>query len=245
MRHGNKVETRLDRRALAQDAGMGRLSLVSVLAGALCGCAAFEVLAVIAGAVGVAVNGSTDFADIGAGEFKAITAVVVAGALFVGFAFGGYVSGRMSRRHGATHGLATGIAGAILAAVVVAAVRAGGADNGVARVARHIQVADTWHQWRSFALFGAVVVAAAMVFGALMGGVEGERWHGKLLARAADPSIGPEADERAKARRLMKESEAAHRAAEQHLDHLAAMRRAATDPETAEAAAPVTAGSRN
>lgn len=218
MRNNTKVETRRDRKALARDAGIGRLSLSSVLAGALCGFAAFELLAAAAGAIGVAFNGGTDFATMGA--FRTVAAVIIAGAVFLGFAFGGYVSGRMSRRSGATHGLAAGIVGAILAAFVVIAVRASGTDNGLARVAGHIQVADTWSQWRFFALGGIVVVAAAMVLGGLVGGVEGERWHAKLFARASDPAYGPEAEERAEVRKRLHEAELARRAAEDHINRL-------------------------
>jgi hypothetical protein len=31
-----------------------------------------------------------------------------------------------------------------------------------------------------------------MLVGSILGGVSGERWHGKLVARALDPTIGPE-----------------------------------------------------
>ena len=38
-----------------------------------------------------------------------------------------------------------------------------------------------------------------MLLGAVAGGFLGERWHGKLVRRALDPSVGPEADARAAA----------------------------------------------
>ncbi len=90
-------------------------------------------------------------------------------------------------------------------------------------MAQHIGVADTWHQWRSFALVGAIVVAAAMVLGGFAGGIEGERWHGKLLARAVDPSYGPEAEERAEARKRITEAEVARLAAADHVGRLTAV----------------------
>src|ERR1700738_722103 len=105
MRNSAKVETRRDRKALARDAGIGRLSAISVLAGALCGLAVFEALTVVAGAIGVAINGSTSFASTSDAQFKWMAAIILAAALFLAFMFGGYVSGRMSRRSGATHGL--------------------------------------------------------------------------------------------------------------------------------------------
>jgi hypothetical protein len=42
---------------------------------------------------------------------------------------------------------------------------------------------------------GAIAGIAALVImliGSMLGGISGERWHGKLVARALDPSIGPD-----------------------------------------------------
>ncbi|MDQ1426568.1 MAG: hypothetical protein QOK39_44 [Acidimicrobiaceae bacterium] len=227
MRHGRRVETRRDRRALATDAGMGRVSALSVLAGALCGLAVFEILTAIAGSITVAIHGGTDFSSVSAGQFKTLVGVVATVAVFLAFIFGGYVSGRMSRRSGATHGVLAGIAGVILAALTVAAVRASGADNGVARVATHIQVANSWHDWRTFALFGVLVGAAAMIIGALVGGIQGESWHGKLLTRAVDPTYGRAADDRAEARKRLNDAEAARLAAAGNVGRVTAAERAA------------------
>ncbi|HEX3541502.1 MAG TPA: YrzE family protein, partial [Acidimicrobiales bacterium] len=209
---------------------MGRFSIVSVLAGALCAFAAFEALVAIAAAVAVAIHGGTNFGTASNGAFKTLVGIVVAVALFVAFMLGGYVAGRMSRRRGASHGLIAGILGVVLGAVVVAAVRAGGADNGLARVAAHIGVAATWHDWRTFSLLGVIVAGAAMVVGGLTGGIEGERWHGKLLARAVDPSFGPEAEERAAARKRLREAEMARLAAADHVSRLTAAEKATDTP---------------
>jgi hypothetical protein len=48
-----------------------------------------------------------------------------------------------------------------------------------------------------------------MIFGALLGGVRGERWHQRLLVRAANPDIGPDADLRAEAERQRRAAERA------------------------------------
>ena len=209
MKNNRKVETRGDRRALARHAGLGPVSLVSVFAGALAAFAIAEVLVTVGGAIAVAVNGGTDFSTLSDRQFKTVVGVIVVVAVFLSFAFGGYISGRMSRRAGASHGLLAGLAGVVLAALAAWVVVATGTDAGLAHVARHIRVTDTWGQWRSFGLIGALVVAAAMVLGGLAGGVEGETWHGKLLSRAVDPNYGPEADERAEARRRITDAEVA------------------------------------
>lgn len=224
------IETRRDRRALARDAGLGRISALSVLAGALCGLAAFEILAAVAGALVVAIHGSTFFGTWSGAQVQVVTAVVAGVALVLSFLFGGYISGRMSRRGGASHGLLAGVVAVILAAAVGALAKASGADNGLARVARHMKVADTWHQWRSFGLLGALVAAAIMVICAVAGGVNGERWHGKLLARAVDPGFGPEARERDEARRHLNEAEAARLAGARHVGRQTAITRTVTSP---------------
>ncbi len=246
MRDGRKVETRRDRKALARHAGMGRISAISVLAGALCGLATLEILLAIAGAVGVAINGGTSFATMSERQFKSISGVVLVVAILCSFLLAGYVSGRMSRRRGATHGLLAGLTGVVLSAVAVAAVVGTGTDNGLARVASHIHVVDTWTQWRSFGLIAAVLAVAAMVLGGLGGGVEGERWHGKLLSRAVDPSYGPEADEQAAARKSVAEAEAAHLAAANRVGRVTGAGKTAATATAATAATtrpPVTGGS--
>ncbi|MDQ6617016.1 MAG: YrzE family protein [Actinomycetota bacterium] len=206
---------------------MGRVSVISVLAGALTGLAGLALLTVLASTVVVGINGGTNFASWTGGQFKTAAAVILVAAMFLSFMLGGYVSGRMSRRGGATHGLLAGVIGAVLAAVLALAVVGIGADTGLARVARHIQVADTWNQWRYFILIGALVAIAAFVLGGLVGGVQGERWHGKLLARAVDPTYGPEAEERAEARKRLTDAEVARLASANHVARVTATSKAA------------------
>src|ERR671911_2787827 len=99
-------ESPRDRKRLARQAGLGRLSFNSVLAGVLVAYGAFAVLAALVGAVAVAIGvdaelASNDWTTFGMGS--AVTATVVA---FVAYLFGGYVAGRMARRAGLVNGLA-------------------------------------------------------------------------------------------------------------------------------------------
>ncbi len=64
----------------------------------------------------------------------------------------------------------------------------------------------TWYGL--FVLSGGVALGG-MIFGALLGGVRGERWHQRLLVRAANPDIGPDADLRAEAERQRRAAEKA------------------------------------
>jgi len=53
------------------------------------------------------------------------------------------------------------------------------------------------------------VALGGMILGGVLGGVRGERWHQRLLVRAANPDIGPEADLRAEAERQRRTAEKA------------------------------------
>jgi MFS family permease len=236
MRNSQNVETRRDRKALARHAGMGKISIISVLAGALCALAVVEILVTIAGAIAVAINGGTNFSALGDKGFKTIAGLVLVVATFGAFVVGGYVSGRMSRRSGASHGLLAGVAGVVLAALAGWVVVGTGTDAGLSAVARHIHVADSWHQWRNFGLLAVVVIAAAMVLAGLAGGVEGERWQGKLLSRAVDPTYGPESVERAQAHKSITEAEVARLAAAGRVGRVTGTAKAAalTAPSQAE-----------
>jgi hypothetical protein len=86
-------ESPRDRKRLARQAGLRRLSFISVLAGVLVAYGAFALLAALVGAVAVALDldtelASNDWATFGRGS--AVTATVVA---FVAYLFGGYGAG--------------------------------------------------------------------------------------------------------------------------------------------------------
>src|SRR4029453_6817767 len=123
-------ESPRDRKGLARQAGLGRLSLVSVLAGVLVAYGAFALLVAVVGAVAVALGldaelAGNDWATLGRGS--AVTVTVVA---FVAYLFGGYVAGRMARRAGLVTRLA-GFVPALVVAVVVGAIVASQTDTEV------------------------------------------------------------------------------------------------------------------
>jgi len=57
-------------------------------------------------------------------------------------------------------------------------------------------VPTTGSEWRDVITVAGIASLAAMLVGALAGGVLGERWHAKLVTRALDPRIGAEAEAR-------------------------------------------------
>ncbi|MCU1463755.1 MAG: hypothetical protein JWO37_3830 [Acidimicrobiales bacterium] len=181
------METGRDRRALVAEAGYGRLSLSSVLAGALVGAGTFGILAVSAVAIAHRAGWHGQLADTPPGRLALAGGVVMAALLFVSFLYGGYVAGRMSRRAGLTHGIATfvlAVAGTVAAVAILVSI------HGIDAVARMMHRADlpvTRNDWRSnTGLTIAVASAVAMFVGSVAGAIRGDHWHGRLVTRASD-----------------------------------------------------------
>jgi hypothetical protein len=185
-------ESPRDRKRLARQAGLGRLSFISVLAGVLVAYGAFVVLAALVGAGAVALGldtelASNDWTSLGRGS--AVTATVVA---FVAYLFGGYVAGRMARRAGLVNGLAV-FALAVLLAVVVGAVVASQADTGTIQAnLRGLGLPVTGAEWARIGTVAGIGTLVGMLVGAGIGGVVGERWHSQLTRWAAVGRGGPD-----------------------------------------------------
>lgn len=176
------LETSRDRRALVADAGYQQLSLFSALAGTL---TAFGTLAATAGAA--AAVAKIDGRDLELpSQWRAVDTnegLIVAAALFAAFLGGGYVAGRMARRAGMLHGVAVAVLGmgAAAAAYFIGDITAPAA--------------------------AVIAAAAAVLVGAVLGGMLGERWHANLVRRAIDPTIGAEAHARDQADKRAAEAE--------------------------------------
>ena len=183
--------------ALAHDAGFGKLSFTSALAGMLCAFGCFAVLAAIAGVV-LRVMGvestediSGDWRDVGVG-----TGIALAVVLFLSYLFGGYVAGRMARRAGALNGLLAFVLGVLVVAGVGAAIGTQTDADTLTSNLRSIGVPTSGEEWAAIGSIAGAVALACMLLGSLLGGALGERWHGKLLTRALDPSYGEVVDVR-------------------------------------------------
>jgi MFS family permease len=193
----HSYESPKDRASLAREAGLGRLSFPSILAGVLVAYGAFAVLAALVGTVAAAVGlntdrGRNDWATLGVGS-----AVAVAVVLLVAYLFGGYVAGRMARRAGLLNGLAVFLLAVALVGVV-GAVAASQADaEAIARIAsnlRSLGIPTTGTEWGKAGTVAGIGSLAAMLVGALLGGVLGERWHSKLTRRAVSGKYRPGRD---------------------------------------------------
>ncbi|HMC42941.1 MAG TPA: hypothetical protein VKI20_08010 [Acidimicrobiales bacterium] len=207
-------ESPRDRVTFVEDAGLGRLSAVSILAGTLAGYGAFAVLLLLAAVIASA--SGKDPGSFTAHEWRtggAVAGAVVAVLMLASYLLGGYTAGRMARRSGAAHGAMVFATGVIVAVGMGALIRFE-ADTSTLTAGLHdLGIPTTWGVWREVATVAGIAALAAMAAGGILGGMLGERWHGKLVRRAADPSIGPEAEARAAAAVREEDADRFHRAA--------------------------------
>lgn len=232
------IETRQDRRALVADAGIGGISFLSVIAGVLVAYGAFAIgLAIAAGvtaAVGVDTDLSSNWERLGT-----VGGLIVAGILFLSYLFGGYVAGRMARRRGVVHGLAVAVLGVALVAVVAFLVRQAADAQSLAANLRDLGLPTTADEYGNALTLAGVASFVALLLGSLCGGILGERWHGRLLSRAVDPDIGPEADARRTSAEEMSRSEEARTRSFQRARNADPARTNRADREAVSAGGPV------
>jgi putative membrane protein (TIGR04086 family) len=153
-------------------------------------------LAALVGAVAVAVGvdaelASNDWTTFGMGS--AVTATVVA---FVAYLFGGYVAGRMARRAGLLNGLAVFLLAIVLIAAVGTLVASQADADTVRTNLRSLGIPTSGSEWSDIGTLAGIASLAAMLVGALVGGVLGERWHSKLTRRAVSGKYSPDRGER-------------------------------------------------
>lgn len=191
-------ESRRDRRTMARDAGLGRVSVVSLVGGVASSITASVVLIGTAAALTGAVNFDTDLMRQEWRNLDAPDAAIMSLALFLGWMLGGYVAGRMARRSGATHGFYTWVLGAVLLVGAVAGVNEVG-RGALTRSFDALGIPTDFDHWRDLPALAGLSWALTALAGACVGGSLAERWHSRLVARAADPTIGPGAAKRAEA----------------------------------------------
>jgi hypothetical protein len=192
----HNYETAGDRASLAREAGVGKLSFISVLAGVLVAYGAFVVLAALVGAAATAIGltndlSRNDWARLGTGS--AIAAAVV---LLLAYVFGGYVAGRMARRAGLLNGLAVFLLAIVLIAAVSAIITSQADADTIGTNLRSLGIPTSGSEWSDIGTLAGIASLAAMLIGALVGGVLGERWHSKLTRRAISGNYSLDRDQR-------------------------------------------------
>jgi hypothetical protein len=196
------VEGKRDRLELAREAGWGGVSWRSVVAGV------FVAYGVIGACVGIAaavlhpMGFTLDNLSDDDWQRVGLIAGLVAAAVSLGaFTFGGYTAGRMARRAGLRNGVLVVVLGVVLLVVVAAVAQLEGATSAIADRLESLGAPTDGTTWYGLGVSSGAVALGGMILGGVLGGVRGERWHQRLLVRAANPDIGPDADLRAEAER--------------------------------------------
>lgn len=176
--------------AVAAEAGHGRFSFVSVLAGLISAYGAFAIIAAIVGAVLSSLDVHTEFRTNDWTSSGAVAGLATAASLLLAYLFGGYVAGRMARRSAVLHGVAVFVGSLVLIAVVSGVVALLTDDAQIRDNLRSVGLPTTWGQVTDVATVGVIVSLVAMAVGAIGGAILGEGWHTRLAHRVADPSVG-------------------------------------------------------
>ena len=184
------IERARDRKALVAAAGLPTTSWISVLAGTLTAIGAVALLLAALAGLGELFDFSTsdlngdNWSDIGIAGAVAFAVVTL-----VGYLFGGYVAGRMARRAGVRHGVLVFLLGLLLTLGAAGIAEAVGDRDAAVDELRDQGVPTTADDWSGVGLGAGIAVLAAMLAGSLLGATRGERWHGRLVTRAADPNV--------------------------------------------------------
>lgn len=183
-----KSKTRSD---LAQLAGRGPFSVISMLAGVLVGYATFALL--LAGAVGI-LRGNESRLDLseGWGELSARGGLLLGGLLFGSYLLAGYMAGRMAWRRGAAHGVLVFLGSVLVIGVAAALIRTLTSSDDVKGIVEALQrfgVPTTSDEWGAVSAVTWVATFGGMLLGSVLGGILGERWFTKVSRRALDAEL--------------------------------------------------------
>jgi hypothetical protein len=181
------AETARSRRQLVEEAGWRRTSGLSVLAGTLVAFGAVALIGAAAGAAGSALGIDTD--GISTHEWRQagmVGAAVGALVLFASFYFGGYTAGRMGRRAGARHGALVFLLSALLIGGIALIAWAMSGSLDVQSNLQDAGVPTNANTWSDIGIGAAIAAAAAMLLGSVLGGIRGDRWHGRLATAVVE-----------------------------------------------------------
>lgn len=151
---------------------------------------AFGTVALIAAGAGAAGSAlGLDTEGISTDEWRqAGIAGAIVGALvvFLSFFFGGYTAGRMSRRAGGRHGVMVFLLSAVLMGAIALIAWAMSGDLNVANDLRDNGVPTDQNTWADIGIGAAIAAGVAMLLGSILGGIRGDRWHGRLATAVVE-----------------------------------------------------------
>jgi hypothetical protein len=192
------IERARDRKALVAAAGLPATSLVSVLAGTLTAIGAVALLLAALAGIGHLFDLNTN--DLNGDNWNDIGlagAIAFAVVTLLGYYFGGYVAGRMARRAGVRHGVLVVLLGLLLTLGAAGIASAVSDRQAAAQQLRDQGVPTRADDWSGVGVIAGLATLGAMLAGGILGGSRGERWHGRLVTRAADPNVRSRDEERA------------------------------------------------
>ncbi|MDQ1491575.1 MAG: hypothetical protein QOD57_2536 [Actinomycetota bacterium] len=180
------VEHSKTRSDLAQLAGTGPVSPISILAGVLVGYSTFALL--LGGAIAVLHHrGSKLDLTESWGHIGTRGGLLVGLLLFVSYLWAGYVAGRMAWRRGILHGIGVFVGSILVVGAVALLVRSLTKPKDVKAVTdalRLFGIPTTRDEWRHVGSFAGVASLGGMLLGSVLGGFLGEHWFTKLSRRA-------------------------------------------------------------
>jgi hypothetical protein len=176
---------------LAQLAGAGPVSLISILAGVLVGYATFALL--LGGAIGVLSHRGSDL-DLTEGWDSLSTrgGILLGVLLFASYLLAGYMAGRMAWRRGIAHGVGIFVGSILVVGAVALLVRnlAKGDDvKAVSEALRGFGIPTTRKEWGNVGTAVGALSVGGMLLGSVLGGFLGERWFTKVSRRATAAEI--------------------------------------------------------
>ena len=192
------IERARDRKALVAAAGLPTTSIVSVVAGTLTAVGAVAILLAAAAGIGDLFDFSTS--DLNGNNWDDIGlagAIAFAAVTFFAYMFGGYVAGRMARRAGVRHGVLVFVLGLLLTLGAAGIASAVSDRDAAADELRDQGVPTDVDDWSGVGVVAGLATLGAMLAGSILGGARGERWHGRLVTRAADPNVRSRDEQRA------------------------------------------------
>jgi hypothetical protein len=185
------VEHSKTRSDLAQLAGTGPVSPISILAGVLVGYSTFALL--LGGAIAVLHHrGSKLDLTESWGNIGARGGLLVGLLLFVSYLWAGYVAGRMAWRRGILHGIGVFVGSILVVGAVALLVRSLTKPKDVKAVTdalRLFGIPTTRDEWGHVGSFAGVASLGGMLLGSVLGGFLGEHWFTKLSRRAQAAEI--------------------------------------------------------
>ena len=171
---------------LAQLAGAGPVSLMSILGGVLVGYATFALL--LGGAIGVLTRRGSEL-DLTEGWDNLSTrgGVLLGALLLASYLLAGYMAGRMAWRRGIVHGIGVFLGSLVVVGGVALLVRSLAKPDDVEAVSEALRgfgIPTSREEWGNVGTSVGALSLGGMFLGSVIGGFLGERWFTRVSRRA-------------------------------------------------------------